>query len=113
MRLDVIQLTEYRPPIRSLKYADKNSFKSPLDIGIKRLSPVDIGIKTISPLEIGIRTQSKSSQCNCFLAVAVRSKADLLYYAEFIPTISTQLKIISSVKAATPSDTSVSANHSL
>lgn len=36
-----------------------------------------------------------------------RSKSDLLYYAEFLPTISTQLKIISSVKAATPSDISV------
>ena len=36
-----------------------------------------------------------------------RSKNDLLYYAEYLPTISTQLKIISSVKAATPSDISV------
>ena len=36
-----------------------------------------------------------------------RSKSDLLYYAEYLPTISTQLKIISSVKAATPSDISV------
>ena len=36
-----------------------------------------------------------------------RSKSDLLYYAEYLPTISTQLKIISSVKAATPSDVSV------
>lgn len=36
-----------------------------------------------------------------------RSKNDLLYYAEYLPTISTQLKILSSVKAATPSDISV------
>ena len=42
----------------------------------------------------------------CFVAF-FRSKSDLLYYAEFLPTISTQLKIISSVKAATPSDISV------
>lgn len=40
--------------------------------------------------------------------VVFRSKSDLLYYAEYLPTISTQLKIISSVKAATPSDISVS-----
>lgn len=38
-----------------------------------------------------------------------RSKGDLLYYAEYLPTISTQLKIISSVKAATPSDISADA----
>lgn len=38
-----------------------------------------------------------------------RSKSDLLYYAEYLPTISTQLKIISSVKAATPSDISADA----
>jgi len=38
-----------------------------------------------------------------------RSKNDLLYYAEYLPTISTQLKILSSVKAATPSDISADA----
>lgn len=38
-----------------------------------------------------------------------RSKNDLLYYAEYLPTISTQLKILSSVKAATPSDVSADA----
>lgn len=38
-----------------------------------------------------------------------RSKSDLLYYAEYLPTISTQLKILSSVKAATPSDISADA----
>lgn len=38
-----------------------------------------------------------------------RSKSDLLYYAEYLPTISTQLSIISSVKAATPSDISADA----
>lgn len=42
-------------------------------------------------------------------SVDERSKSDLLYYAEFLPTISTQLKIISSVKAATPSDISADA----
>lgn len=44
------------------------------------------------------------------LFLLFRSKSDLLYYAEYLPTISTQLKIISSVKAATPSDISVSLN---
>lgn len=42
-------------------------------------------------------------------SVDERSKSDLLYYAEYLPTISTQLKIISSVKAATPSDISADA----
>lgn len=42
-------------------------------------------------------------------SVDERSKSNLLYYAEYLPTISTQLKIISSVKAATPSDISADA----
>jgi len=42
-------------------------------------------------------------------SVDERSRNDLLYYAEYLPTISTQLKIISSVKAATPSDISADA----
>ena len=39
-----------------------------------------------------------------------RMKANLQYCAEVIPTLSTQLRIIASVKAATPHDISVSAN---
>lgn len=38
----------------------------------------------------------------------IRMKSNLQYCAEMIPTLSTQLSIIASVKAATPNDTSVS-----
>lgn len=38
-------------------------------------------------------------------------KANLQYCAEMIPTLSTQLRIIASVKASTPTDTSVSLLH--
>lgn len=37
-----------------------------------------------------------------------RMKTDLQYCAEIIPTLSTQLRIIASVKASTPDDQSVS-----
>ena len=40
-----------------------------------------------------------------------RMKANLQYCAEMIPTLSTQLRIIASVKASTPTDTSVSLLH--
>ncbi len=40
-----------------------------------------------------------------------RIKANLEYCAEMIPTLSTQLRIIASVKAATPDDASVSCAH--
>ena len=40
-----------------------------------------------------------------------RIKADLLHCSEMIPTLSTQLRIIASVKASTPDDTSVSYIH--
>ena len=39
-----------------------------------------------------------------------RIKANLQYCAEMIPTLSTQLRIIASVKASTPDDISVSDN---
>ena len=38
-------------------------------------------------------------------------KANLQYCAEMIPTLSTQLRIIASVKASTPDDASVSQYH--
>ena len=45
--------------------------------------------------------------CVC-VCVWCRLKANLQYCAEVIPTLSTQLRIIASVKASTPNDTSVS-----
>lgn len=38
----------------------------------------------------------------------IRMKANLEYCTEMIPTLSTQLRIIASVKASTPDDASVS-----
>ena len=46
-------------------------------------------------------------QINCSHSPC-RMKTDLQYCAEIIPTLSTQLRIIASVKASTPDDQSVS-----
>ena len=45
-----------------------------------------------------------------FSFMSGRIKANLQYCAEMIPTLSTQLRIIASVKASTPDDISVSAD---
>ena len=38
---------------------------------------------------------------------------DLLFYADHVPTVSTQLSILSSVKAATPEDRTVSSEYEI
>ncbi|XP_031549305.1 catenin alpha-1-like [Actinia tenebrosa] len=66
-------------------------------------------INTAKAIAANAKTILKFAQIIADACVDERCREDLLYYAECLPTMSTQLKIISSVKAATPSDPSADA----
>ena len=56
-------------------------------------------------------TQTVAMTNSSLFRIVHRTKANLQYCAEMIPTFSTQLRILASVKASTPADSSVSPLH--